>query len=101
MNVKEFKEYLELFNDNTLIVDVIADYLSNAANTETEIVLQSAFNRLKELAWQDKCKRMDLEQQLTMTKAYLKGELYSDEETARENLWKQIKNIEEVLEENE
>lgn len=98
MIVKEFKEYLELFNDNTLIIDVIISYLSTATNTETEMALQSAFDRLKQLAWQDKNKCINLEQQLIMTKNYLKGKMYIDEETAKEMLLKQIENIEKVLE---
>lgn len=98
MNVKEFKEYLKLFKDNDLIINVIQSYLTTATNTECEIALQSAFDRLKLLAWEDKCKRMNLEQQLIMTKMYLKGEIYTDEKTAREMLYKQILNIEKVLE---
>ena len=98
MNVKEFKEYLKSFKDNDLIINVIQSYLTAATNTECEIVLQSAFDRLKSLAWEDKCKRMNLEQQLIMTKMYLKGEMYTDEKTAREMLYKQIQNIEKVLE---
>ena len=98
MTVKEFKEYLKLFKDNDLIINVIQTYLRTATNTEVEVALQSAFDRLKSLAWEDKCKRMNLENQLIMTKMYLKGELYTDEKTAREMLYKQIKNIEKVLE---
>lgn len=99
MNVKEFKEYLKLFKDNDLIIDVIKSYLLRiSTNTEAEIALQSAFDRLSELAWEDKCKRMNLENQLIMTKSYLKGEIYTDEETARKMLHKQIQNIEDVLE---
>lgn len=99
MNVKEFKEYLKSFKDNDLIVEVFQGYLKRfGTNTECEIVLQSAFDRLKSLAWEDKCKRMNLEQQLIMTKMYLKGEMYTDEKTAREMLYKQILNIEKVLE---
>ena len=101
MNVKKFKKYLELYSDEDLIIDVFAHYLKIATNTETEIALQSAFNRLKQLAWKDKCKRINLEQQLEMTKSYLKGEMYKDEKTAREMLWKQIANIEEVLKDYE
>ena len=98
MNVKEFKEFLNLFKDNDLIIEVFQDYLKRfGTNTECEISLQSAFDRLKELAWEDKNKRMNLEQQLEMTKMYLKGEMYADEETARKMLYKQIANIEEVL----
>lgn len=97
MNVKKFKEYLESFNDNDLTINVIKKYLSNATNSEVEIALQSAFDRLTELAWRDKNKRMDLENQLIMTKRYLKGEMYADEETARKMLYKQIQNIEEVV----
>ena len=99
MTVKEFKEYLKLFKDNDLIVEVFQGYLKRfGTNTECEIALQSAFDRLKSLAWEDKCKRMNLEQQLIMTKMYLKGEMYTDEKTAREMLYKQILNIEKVLE---
>ena len=98
MTVKEFKKFIESFKDNNLAIDVIKEYLSNATNVETEIALQSTFDRLKELAWKDKNKRMRLEQQLNMTKRYLKGEMYIDEETAREMLYKQIENIEKVLE---
>lgn len=98
MTVKEFKEYLNLFRDNDLIIEVFKDYLKRfGTNTECEIALQTAFDRLRELAWKDKSKRMNLENQLIMTKMYLKGELYTDEKTAREMLYKQILNIEEVL----
>ena len=98
MNVKEFKEFLNLFKDNVLIIEVFQIYLERfGTDTECEIALQSAFDKLKELAWEDKNKRMNLEQQLKMTKMYLKGEMYTDEKTAREMLHKQIANIEEVL----
>lgn len=97
MTVKEFKEYLNLFRDNDLIINVIQSYLRTATNTEVEVALQTAFDRLKSLAWEDKSKRIELENQLEMTKTYLKGELYTDEETATEMLYKQILNIEEVL----
>ena len=98
MTVKKFKEFLNSFKDNDLIIEVFQDYLKRfSTNTECEIALQSAFDRLKELAWEDKNKRMNLEQQLKMTKMYLKGEMYTDEEAAREMLHKQIANIEEVL----
>lgn len=98
MIVKEFKKYLELFDDKMFIIDVIKGYLSTATNAEVEVALQSAFDRLKQLAWRDKCKCMSFEQQLQMTKSYLKGEMYTNEQTAREMLGKQIKNIEKVLE---
>ena len=98
MNVKEFKEWLEIYKDNDLIIEVFQDYLKRfGTNTECEIALQSAFDRLKELAWNDKCKRSNLEQQLKMTKMYLKGEMYINEEYARQMLPRQIANIEEVL----
>lgn len=98
MNIKDFKEYLNLYSDNDLIIKVFQDYLKRfGTNTECEVILQNAFDRLKELAWEDKNRRMNLEQQLKMTKMYLKGEMYTDEETAREMLYKQIANIEEVL----
>ena len=98
MNVKEFKEWLEIYKDNDLIIEVFQDYLKRfGTNTECEIALQSAFDRLKEIAWNDKCKRMNLEQQLKMTKMYLKGEMYNNEDYARQMLPRQIANIEEVL----
>lgn len=102
MTVKEFKEWLEIYKDNDLIIEVFQEYIKLfAGNTECEKALQSAFDRLKELAWTDKCKRMNLEQQLKMTKMYLKGEMYIDEDYARQMLSRQIKNIEEVLKEYE
>ena len=98
MNVKEFKEWLEIYKDNDLIIEVFNDYLKRfGTNTECEIALQSAFDRLKELAWKDKSKRMNLEEQLCMTAMYLKGEMYRDEEYAKQMLPRQIQNIEEVL----
>ena len=98
MNVKEFKEWLEIYKDNDLIIDVFQGYIKDfGTNTECEIALQSAFDRLKEIAWTDKCKRMNLEQQLKMTKMYLKGEMYTNEEYSRQMLPRQIANIEEVL----
>lgn len=101
MNIKDFKEYLNLYSDNDLIIKVFQDYLKRfGTNTECEVILQNAFDRLKELAWEDKNKRINLEQQLKMTKMYLKGEMYTNEETAREMLYKQIANIEEVLDDN-
>lgn len=101
MNIKDFKEYLNLYSDNDLTIKVFQDYLKRfGTNTECEVILQNAFDRLKELAWEDKNKRINLEQQLKMTKMYLKGEMYTDEETAREMLYKQIANIEEVLDDN-
>lgn len=101
MNIKDFKEYLNLYSDNDLIIKVFQDYLKRfGTNTECEVILQNAFDRLKELAWEDKNKRINLEQQLKMTKMYLKGEMYTDKETAREMLYKQIANIEEVLDDN-
>lgn len=102
MNVKEFKEWLEIYKDNDLIIDIFREYLKIfGTNTECEIALQSAFDKLKEIAWTDKCKRMNLEQQLKMTKMYLKGEMYTDKEYAKQMLPRQIANIEEVLKEYE
>lgn len=99
MNVKEFKEWLEIYKDNDLIIDVFQRYIKDfGTNTECEIALQSAFDRLKEIAWTDKCKRMNLEQQLKMTKMYLKGEMYNNKEYAKQMLPRQIENIEKVLE---
>jgi hypothetical protein len=99
MNVKEYKEWLEIYKDDDLIIDVFQEYIKIfGTNTECEIALQSAFDKLKEIAWNDKCKRMNLEQQLKMTKMYLKGEMYTNEEYARQMLPRQIANIEEVLE---
>ena len=101
MTVKDFKEYLNLYSNNDLIIKIFQDYLKRfGTNTECEVILQSAFDRLKELSWEDKNKRMNLEQQLKMTKMYLKGEIYTDEKTAREMLYKQIANIEEILDDN-
>lgn len=97
MNVRELKKIMEAFSDDDLAIGVVKTYLSIATNTETEIALQSAFDRLKELAWKDKSKRMILEQQLKMTGMYLKGEMYKDEEYAKQMLPKQIQNIDEVL----
>lgn len=98
MNVKDFKEWLEIYKDTDLIIEVFHNYLKIfGTNTECEIALQSAFDRLKELAWKDKSKRMSLEKQLCMTAMYLKGEMYANEEYARQMLPRQIQNIEEVL----
>ena len=80
MNVKEFKEWLEIYKDNDLIINVFQIYIERfGTNTECEITLQSAFDKLKEIAWVDKCKRMNLEKQLCMTAMYLKGEMYTNE----------------------
>ena len=97
MNVKEFKEFLNRYPNNELAITAIQDFIKLFTNTECEIILQASFDRLKDIAWADKWKRMSLEQQLQMTKSYLKGEMYSNEEFAKQMLPKQIKNIEEVL----
>ena len=98
MNVKEFKEWLEIYKDNDLIIEVFQNYIKIfGTNTECEIALQSAFDKLKEIAWADKSKRINLEKQLCMTAMYLKGEMYKDEEYARQMLPRRIQNIEEVL----
>lgn len=102
MNVKEFKDFLKLFKDDDLIINVFQEYIKRfGTNTECEVALQSAFDKFKDIAWTDKCKRINLEQQLSVTQMYLKGEMYTDEETAKRMLGKQIKNIEEVLKEYE
>ena len=98
MNVKDFKEWLEIYKDTDLIINVFQEYIKIfGTNTECEIALQSAFDKLKEIAWKDKSKRMSLEKQLCMTTMYLKGEMYTNEETARQMLPRQIQNIEEIL----
>ena len=97
MFVNQFKKFLQRYGENDLIINVFADYLKNASHMETEIALQSAFDRLKKLAIDDKFRCYVLEQQLYMTKSYLKGEMYTDEETAKKMLNKQIENIEGVL----
>ena len=102
MNIKEFKEFLLSYKDTDLIIWAIQEYIRRfGTNTECEVALQTSFDKLKDIAWKDKCKRMNLEQQLEMTKSYLKGEMYTDEETAKIMLSKQIANIEEVLKEYE
>ena len=99
MNVKEFKEFLLAYKDTDLIIWAIQEYIRRfGTNTECEIALQSSFDKLKEIAWDDKNKRMILEKQLCMTAMYLKGEMYTDEEYAKQMLPRQIQNIEEVLE---
>ena len=98
MNVKAFKKWLEIYKDNDLIIDVFKEYIKIfGTNTECEIALQSAFDKLKEIARTDKGKRMNLEKQLCMTAMYLKGEMYTNEEYAKQMLPRQIQNIEEVL----
>lgn len=98
MNIKEFKEFLKLFGDDDLIISAIQEYINKfGTNTECEILLQASFDRLKDLAWKDKSKRMILEKQLKQTSMYLKGEMYEDEEYAKQMLPRQIKNIDEVL----
>ena len=98
MNVKEFKEWLEIYKDTDLIINVFQEYIKIfGTNTECEIALQNAFDKLKEIAWKDKSKRMSLEKQLCMTAMYLKGEMYKDEEYARQMLPRQIQNIEDIL----
>lgn len=98
MTIKELKGIIELFRDNDSAIEVIKKCLSIATIYESEIALQSAFDRLKVLAFEQKNKCMNLERQLIMTKMYLKGEMYTDEKIAREMLDKQILNIEKVLE---
>ena len=98
MNVKKFKEFLLAYKDTDLIIEAIQEYIRRfGTNTECEVALQTSFDRLKDIAWKDKCKRMNLEKQLCMTAMYLKGEMYQDEEYARQMLSRQIQNIEEVL----
>lgn len=102
MNVKEFKEFLKLFGDNELIISAIQEYIKKfGTNTECEIALQTSFDRLKKLAWKDKHERMVLTQQLKQTSMYLKGEMYKDEEYAKQMLSRQIENIDEVLKQDE
>ena len=98
MNIKEFKEFLELFKENDSAIGAIQQYIKDfGTNTECEIALQTSFDRLKDLAWKDKSKRRILEKQLKQTSMYLKGEMYEDEKYAKQMLPRQIKNIEEVL----
>lgn len=98
MNVREFKEYLKEFDDKNTIVRAMMYWINNIA-TDYEI------ESICRIALEKACLQMNyhgirseaLEQQLTQTKMYLKGEMYKDEETAKEMLYKQIENIERVL----
>lgn len=98
MTVKDLKEWLEAYDDRCLAILPIKEYLNTfGTDTECELILQASFDRIKELAWKDKSKRMILEKQLKQTSMYLKGEMYIDAEYAKQMLPRQIKNIEEVL----
>lgn len=98
MNVKEFKEFLNQYNDNYMVIHIIYDYLNTIATPfEIKKITEYSVETLVKIMNKYFYKSANYKEQLSMTNMYLKGEMYKDEEYARQMLPKQIQNIEEVL----
>lgn len=98
MNVREFKEYLKRYSGNVSMANVMVHFLIyEATDFELESIskyaVDTAYRRMKQYTTEND----RFKQQLTQTKMYLKGEMYKDEETAKEMLYKQIENIERII----
>lgn len=91
-NPKTFEDFVEMY------VRYNKDELSIMELSSIVIFLTNII-RVKGILSEHK--KSLFEEQLRMTGMYLKGEMYSNEETARDMLYKQIENIEEVLRKNE
>lgn len=102
MTIKTFLEivnmYVELYNENDdcskLLEFIIPSLPENSLKTTIKLARQELDNRARHT----KHYKELFEEQLNQTLAYLKGEMYTDEDTAKQMLSKQIENIERVLE---
>lgn len=86
-NLSEIDFFSELFN---LLMNDLEDY-------ELGSLMSLSIKQIAERHYRADYLQGLYKNQLKMTKSYLKGEMYTDKETAEKMLYRQIENIEDTL----
>jgi hypothetical protein len=98
MKIKDLKVLMEAYSDDSLAITFINSLINYHLN-DGELILtnDTLQTKLKHRLYKIDSDKRILGTQLKQTNMYLKGEMYKDEDTARNMLSKQIQNIEEAL----